>query len=356
MEYIYESIFNFKYQHKYFDNNSKNIFTILPSHECDEILKGNRIIFKNLENGFILLSRYITNNENLKDMKKYFLTSFPKNTKFTFEIYCDDDCLLNYSALPYTKLRQKVFYMTNLDFNLDLSNHLIKDLVIGEKQEIRLVEKSGIISDINIKEIKDAMGNILDIKYVVQEIIDDTKQKKYLIDFSNLKPGLYTLKYNSNIKENVYFLGKGLFSKVPFAILEIFCDWDINEKNSIIKIDNKKNVQYFNSQIFNMNIDTRQVYWQYKIVGDVNPDKIRIVDNNKDNAIIFYKVTNDDKSILFRSQQPVMLNNIPKKNISLETNDEHSTTMIPNLPNPDVKNIYKDINQETFYTEIIVPV
>lgn len=380
MSLSYRPLFNIQFFHEFYKNNNgeyshldKDI-QIVPTAHCQKEMTNQGLLFRTTPGGYTVLYRAYKEDNVEKP-----LIPLTEPRKFSFQIFSKNPYIIHYSSLPLEGKRPGIFYLTNLEDNIQDSNGTNELLLIKDKSDPYLSS----LDEINLRpsqftyefkkagnsatvSLEDRQSNIVYTESLVK--LDDgttTLDKNFRInlDLRPQKTGLFTLKID-DVKKETFYLDNSLLAKNPFGLIDIFYHADVPTDYQFA--DTLGNVS---SKTYTLRLNHRKTIWKYlvglKYRDDIDPADLEIVSD------IFpatftqqtsYKLADNTTVIPFDSgTTTIPLTKEPIKGIKLKrtitghgsgsANGNSSTEETP-LPNPEIANI-KTANGK-IYSEVYI--
>lgn len=344
------------FSHNYYKDEEIKEIVVQPTVECSRVLYNQNIFFRKTKKGFILLCRADAGNTTEP------FIPLDKKIKLTFYLCFDNPHFLNFTDLPIDLRGNEIFYLSNLNNNVNGSELLLSSDTSSEyvssNDKIYLCSQkftysgSSSNSSVNV-EVKDIDSNVI---YSDSADVIGGKYQTW-IDLTSYPPSRYKLKIDG--AEVLDFYADSLLAgKKVFTLIEIFING--GEANGYSLVDSSKNIS---AKKYSIKFNRRKTLWKYYVVTK-NRTSITSADleiNHPDSSIIFSASTEQELSdgstaIPFVSNKEIDLAEEAVTGIELKTiNGSGSNSItIENLPNPSVKNSVPDTAANKVYSEIFV--
>lgn len=303
----YGMLFTIELLHKYFTSQLCKDFTIIPSGQTQNVLKGNRIVVKQYDN---------TLYAGIQMDKALTATPFiipPATAQLTFFLQLRTNLFINYTNLPPTLQNNKIYYFTNRNVNPANSKNFISlpllydntrqyspgDLVTDPSGTVyqsiltgsgntpsaatsnfwMIIDKNQYFSErdaltwmpsistytfpspqtsmtVNVSGYNPAAKNY------TSSVLSTTTQFKsalpsYTLDLSILPPGKYYLSVNGGPLQPIY-LNNEFSTNRPFAVIDLFNDSSIAAPYALLNGTNQ-----LTSPIYSIYFLNRYSIWKY---------------------------------------------------------------------------------------------
>lgn len=129
---MYQKIIDLQLWHDYYLGQPKppitlpsgyditNLFSLLPTSNCQRILKNLRWLFRSQRHGATLFTEVEVDTNRNNEIKRdsfYTRISIDRSYDLTFWLIVHDPCFANFTNLPLTPLRDRLYYFSNLSNN-----------------------------------------------------------------------------------------------------------------------------------------------------------------------------------------------------------------------------------------------
>lgn len=356
MELTFVRLCEAAFSHNYYKAEEINEIIVEPAAECSRVMYNQNIFFRKTKKGFILLCRADANSTTEP------FIPLDKKIKLTFHIYFDNPHFMNFTDLPIDKRSDEIFYLSNLNNNVNgaellLSSDTSSEYVSSNDKIYLRPQKftyGGTSSNSSVDvEIKNIDGNLIHAESVQ---VQNGKYQTW-VDLTSYAPSRYKL--NIDGTEALDFYADSLLAgKKVFALMEIFING--GEANSYSLVDSNKNIS---AKKYSVKFNRRKTLWKYYVVTK-NRTSITFADleiNHPDTSIIFsasagQELSDGTTAIPFVSNKEIDLAEEAVTGIELKTiNGSGSNSItIENLPNPSVRNSVPDTSANKVYSEIFV--
>jgi hypothetical protein len=384
MSLLYRPLFNIKFFHEFYKNNNDKYthvdedITVSPTPECAKELANQGLLLRITNGGFTVLYR-----AHLEDNIEKPLIPLTEPRKFSFQLFPKKPDFIYYSSLPLDGKNPGIFYLSNLEDNIQSNNGTQELLLVKDHSKPYLSSLEEFISrpsqfsyqfkkaaDSALLTVEDRQANIVYSK-TLQKLDDGatTVDKNFTasLNLSARKSGLYTLKVDA-VEQEKFYLDGSLTARPPFGLIDIFYHPDVPVAYQFA--DSAGNVA---SKTYIVRLNNRETIWKYLVAlkyrEDLNADDLEIVSD------IFpatftrqpsYMQGDNLTVIPFDSGSTTLpLKKEPLKGIKLKrtiSNHGHghdddqghgnSSTEETALPNPQISNI-KTANDEV-YSEVYI--
>jgi hypothetical protein len=126
---MYQKIFDLQLWHDYYlgqpgllttppnDYDISNLFSLIPTLNCQRILRNLRWLFRSQRYGAALFTEVDTNRNNGIEDSSYTKIAINRSYDLTFWLVVHDPHFANFTNLPLTPLRDRLYYFSNLSNN-----------------------------------------------------------------------------------------------------------------------------------------------------------------------------------------------------------------------------------------------
>jgi hypothetical protein len=362
MNINFNTLFDVDIFHEYYKDGISRDFEIAPTDECKNLLRDYRLLFRNTIRGFGVSCE--------ADVNENSIIPIDSQIKLSFVLVCKNPFLLNYSNLPFDKIKNIVYYFSNHDLSPGKTTLHKNNEYLSKEDRIEL--QSDFLSWQEITDEKEIGVIINDISS--KKIIDKSfkvfnKAADVSLDLNPFSLGKLSMSING-AKEVEFYSGKNLFGKKVFGIVEIFID-----KSSIIPAS------------YQIKIQRRKTFWKYNVILKTNtsilaenlsvdilksetdklkytfPDKL--IKNKDTNARIVFE--REDKIAAIGNPDCIPFISFSELPLKEETiagirlveikqggrgGTDYGIVLIENLSNPPVNSIKYDQDQLKIYSEI----
>lgn len=292
MDSIYRSLFKLQYFHEFYKNKDDQYthldedIKIVPTQQCMREMQNQGLLFRSTPGVFSVLFQAYKEDNQVQP-----LVPLTEPRKFSFQVFSLNPYIVHYSALPLEGKEQGIYYLSNLQNNIQNRDGidellLVKDTLdpyLSSLDEIRLKPSRFIYS---FKHVGDtATLSLLDHQSntVYSEILDKlddgatTPEKNFstALDLSALGTGVYTLRIGTQDIE-VFYLDDALVGKKPFGLIDIYyhpdvpADYQFADAQGVVS-----------SKTYTLRFNHRETVWKY-LVGlkyrhDIDPQDLEIV-------------------------------------------------------------------------------
>ena len=125
----YKILFAVDILHDYYKSGLCTDFNIIPSSETDLVLKKYHLVYKNIGNRLVILTKVKKSNDPLENGK--IIAPIDTDTKFVFYLSLTKAEFTTYSNLNLDKLQNNRLYFTNLNKNTHLTFSHISAEIAG---------------------------------------------------------------------------------------------------------------------------------------------------------------------------------------------------------------------------------
>jgi hypothetical protein len=378
MSLIYRPLFNIQFFHEFYKNNDGDYshldedIQVVPTVQCQKEMINQGLLFRTTPGGYTVLYRAYKEDNVEKP-----LIPLTESRKFSFQLFSRSPYIIHYSSLPLEGKKPGIYYLSNLEDNIQGNNGtnellLTKDTsdpYLSSQDEINLRPSQFIYefkkaSDSATISLEDRQSNIVYNENLAK--LDDgttalDKNFRINLDLRSQKTGLFTLKID-DVETETFYLDKSLLTKKPFGLIDIFYHADVPADYQFA--DTLGNVS---SKTYTVRLNYRKTIWKYlvglKYRDDIDPADLEIVSDVFPATFTqqtSYKLADNTIVIPFDSgTTTIPLTKEPIKGIKLKrtiaghgSGSGNSSTEETPLPNPEIANI-KTANGK-IYSEVYI--
>lgn len=269
----YKILFTIKILHSYYSDWKSRDLVIIPTEKSLQFLKNYNLLYRQTEDGILVLARVIDNNGTLK-----IPISKTEGFKLSFHIYIKTKYFINLTNLPLQLAQSAAIRPAKNGYyfsNLSIQEKELSDFPTTPNPTFKLLTKNpnGAVAKVDslsyVPSIFKAVFNPAkkDFKLAVKDVIlnespppydvnEAEEFNEYQINLSKIPKGLQTLILDGT--EIPVYLSDSVFQKAPFGIIEVFH----NTTTGIISDTNQ--VQGLEYTLY---FENRSVFWKYSFSG-----------------------------------------------------------------------------------------
>ncbi len=374
MKFEFPRLFDVEIHHHYYTTKISRDFVITPTRACQSLMRDYELLFRTTARGF---SVYYA-REEMNAGPSHPLKPIEENVKFSFMLRSRKRYLLNFSNLPLDIPSGAIYYMNNLNDNIqqdallltaDANSEFLTALDAIEFKPLVFQHRFESQNPSAEIEILDEHSNT-----VIQKTVGAVDGEfNHRVDLRRREPGRYTL-YIEGAPEDRFYAGDERIGRDIFALIDIYHHDNVSEsyrftdplnnhtplpKTYVVKIDNRKTFwKYYLVLKYRLNDQTPEEWpadwpgnWTIAIPSDppiaIGPrvDEIRTM---ADGALATPFVSDVELPMLEK----------PVKGIRLESSNGNGNSggirEIENLPNPSAASITPDDSDNKIYSEVFV--
>lgn len=350
MQSYYLELVRFEFQHEYY-TSVQSAFTFRPQQETERLLRRAGLLFRTTRNGFTILYQATKDKtETLVPLRK-----LPELFALRFWICPRSPFTGAVSALPLFRSTSQILYFDNLtdrkDGNMLYLNHAAPGVTAADENDmITLAPISWRFSEAGTESvfvrIQSADGTVVGSEYARPY----QGNVQYLIDMSQVGPGLVSITAGSQETESFYRY-ESFPECPPLAAVDLYGGPSVPAAYAFV--DSSGNPQ---ARTFTCRIAKRSILWRYIVVPKFNTSlqasHLSIEDN--DARYTFGDATavqtmSGEAAFAIESEDVISLQEAPIKGLSLKRNN---TDLIKELPNPGPDQVMS--SNGNFYSEMYV--
>ena len=351
----YNTLFEIDLLHDYYKKGYGKDLTIMPTEECSNYLRNNKIVFRTTLKGFKVSYPSV-------DDKGTPLIKLSDN-KFMFAF----------------GLKNPSEFLSITDLNIG-GNKLANGNIIQFNND-PLNAQSVIPSVLHLLKPNEFTYTFpykaedLEIDVATLEILDFDDTNDQLLIFSDIEPdelGFYSQKLKLPVKNNKKYIFRISDTNHSSEDLVVYIDNELNKKNvfGLIEINYNSNTL----DKYQLQFTRKKSYWKYIIVNknaliDFSSEKLELSDTTID-TVSPYEVydfssqlqpddevsINGNETAVFKSEELIPYYEVPKLNIQLKkvSGPPHPTEvkLYSHLPNPKISGIVNKDNEAEIYVFI----
>ncbi len=355
----FTNLFSVDFKHNYYTDERNSDFHITPTLSCMELLKDFGMLFRETVEGFTVL--YPEFHDGDKDIP---FKPIDINLKFSFMIKSRNPYFLNISDLPLNISSSKIYYFNNLTENTDdgalylasdLSNRFISDTdrMSVKPQAFHYVFDS--VETSSLVEVLDEANRVVFSEKVfpVEEVY------QCFVNLAKFPPGRFVLKID-DVQSLVFYASNELYKTPVFGIIDIFKnDILVPESYQFVNPVDSKNVSPKNYRVY---INNRKTFWRYNVILKYNkeykPHRLSVkhpVRGTKFNKNGVQSLPDGTSVVQFESKEQLSLLEKPVKGIKLRRKVQGKKEVeIENLPNPNIKFLNPDLENDKVFSDILI--
>lgn len=324
---IYKSFYKLRIYHTYYTKGYAKNFTIRPTEETRQLLKRFRMLFREVENGFDVLSPMVSGVTPLIDLGV--------DKKMSFALYSISPSFLNITELDSKTNYNEIYYIDNLSLGnateLTTNNWTFvksKPALFNYGIESSASEIQLLITD----PFNDTMYN--------DDMDKNEKQFSYLVDIGNRSPGKYSFKPTIDGMAQAtesFYVSDDLMKDRPLMVLDFF----------------SSELSYASTKTYTLQFEAKKTQWKYVVTlnKDYTGNTISIRDTKDTPTVAFKKVDGTTltkgSTLAFESVKVANANSAEKIPFSeapvsdfdliIKKDDNGDETEIKYLPNPSIQ-------------------
>ena len=380
MDSFYRPLFSVKFFHEFYKNLAGEYthldedIVITPTSKCLQELKNQGLLFRATSGGFSIL--YTAYKE---DGDEFPLIPLTDPRQFSFQLFSKNPYIIHYSSLPLDGKKPGIYYLNNLQDNVQEVDSNDELLLIKDTNDPYLSSQDEYIlrrpqfnyefkkaADQATLSIEDRNANTVYSETINK--LDDggqaaEKNFRTSLDLTPFGTGLFTLKID-DVEAESFYLDSSLLAKKPFGLIDIFYHPDVPAAYQFADVQGA-----VSAKTYTVRIDSRETVWKY-LVGlkyrkDLDPADLEIVSNTV--AATFtrkdsFQLADNTTVIPFDSgDTTIPLKKEPIKGIKLQRTiagqgggggGGNNSTEETALPNPEIANIKTDNGK--IYSEVYI--
>lgn len=351
----YKTLFEIDILHDYYKKTYGNDLIIIPTKECSDYIRNNKLVFRTTLKGFKV--SYIS----VDDIGTPLITLSDKKFMFTF------------------RLKNSSEFLSITDLNIG-GNKLANGNVIQFKND-PIDAQSIIPSILHLLKPNEFTFTFpykaedLENDIATLEVLDFDNVNNQVLIFSDIEPdklGYYSQKLKLPVKDGKKYILRISDSNHSNEDLILYTDNELNKQNIFGLIE----INYSSSALdkYQLQFNRKKSYWKYIIVNknaliDFSSEQLELIDSTVEIASPYevYNFSNqlqpDDEinidgceTAVFTSEKLIPCYEVPKLNIQLKkvSNPPHPTEikLYSHLPNPKISGIVNDDNEAEIYVFI----
>lgn len=351
----YKTLFEIDILHDYYIKGYGKDLTIVPTKECSDYIRNNKLVFRTTVKGFKV--SYISVDE----IGTPLITLSDKKFMFTFQL----------------KNPEEFLGITDLDIG---GNKLARGNIIQFKNDpiatqsimpsvIQMLKPSEFTYTFPYKAVD------LENDLATLEVLDFATASTQLFIYSDIKPdklGNYLQKLELPLRNGEKYILRISDSNHSSEDLIVYVDNELNKKSVFGLIE----INYSSSALekYQLQFTRKTSYWKYIIVNknaliDFSSEQLELIDSTVDtvspyDVYIFNNQLQPDDELningfetaVFTSQELIPYYEVPKLNIQLKkvSGPPHPTEikLYSHLPNPKISGIVNSDNEAEIYVFI----
>ncbi len=361
----YKRLFNLRLVHKYFTDGRAPGLSLKPTARTMKVLRGARMLFKNIPNGITVLYEAI-DNENTP------VVPLSGNIKLTFALFVNDaKRFFNITDLDVKNPKKKfnsgnILYFRINSSGIDNTSAMTHDLIDSLRSKsftysfalpdtpdtvlFKLTDSGGN----EVSAGKNYEGNPLPPELSL--LPDDNGIYRQHVDIQNMPEGQYKItirKPGSSelLKEEMFYADNELYVRNILGIVEIAYESD-------------SDLLYGATGDYGLRFENKETIWKYYIIdknGKLKDSEVLVIEDKSsleseyyDEEVVFAPEgdaphatirINGMDTFIFKSQYRIPFYEEPKASIQLKKSTDDSV-LIHNLPNPSHNGVVKDRGED----------
>jgi acyl-CoA-binding protein len=251
--------------------NVHRFFEIKPTSSCKETLKNHQLILKNTPTGILVGTK--TEQGNGGKIRPWIPPQ--EQDKFTFILTVKDPKFYNYTDLPLSVEKHKIYYFNNWidqpDFLIDLTtepspgnNFVNASHELQVLQPLHNIEISGQATASVFQNTRVAQTPVLEKTFSSEE----AKAPKVQLDMRQLPSGWYRLHLTNPETDKSFFLNNEGLKADTFGVVEIYCrnasdDQAFLDENGNLKKTDQPTNEGKLPGVFELRFKNRWTKWRY---------------------------------------------------------------------------------------------
>ncbi|HWR89715.1 MAG TPA: hypothetical protein VN260_05615 [Dissulfurispiraceae bacterium] len=250
-----------RFSHRFFDGAGGEVFDLQPTRECRKHLANYGLLFKKIQDGFVLL--YETTNGGGGALHP--LKPIDSSLTFSFVVLPMSPHIVNYSDMPMDGLPGFIYRLHNLQNNQQQGELLLTadiqkpylsaaDRIALNPLSFRYTFQS--LQPSVLLEVLDSLGATVQSHFV------NTTDGAGIcaIDLRSRGPGMYTIRLDG--QETLEFYGNDEMAPLnALSVIDIFCGSRVpapyrflNDAFDVVK------------KTYTVRVDARRTFWKYYVV------------------------------------------------------------------------------------------
>lgn len=323
MAATYQTYLTLRILHDYYNQGYGRDFHIVPLPQTKRILERHRILFRETENGFNLLSLMENSTTPLVDLGS--------NQKLSFALVLKNPVFMNYTSLDTKTSFSQIYHLDNLNLNALEMTEDGWSLAIPKTRQFNYT-KTIAATKVELEILDPFNWQILD-----EEIDKNDQQFSHLVDIANRPEGKYTFTPTTdNVEQSpeLYYLSEDLPQLRPFAVLDFF----------------SSELSHVSPKAYTLQFNAKKSQWKYQVsLGKDYTGSTISVNDTRDTPEITFKNTGGNdlsrgKVLTFASFKAsnnneaaeIAYDETPISDFDLVIEKNGDRTEIKGLPNPSV--------------------
>ena len=373
----FEKLFEVEIYHNFYSDGISADFLITPTASCRRLLREYGLLYRITAKGFAVFYEVAPPGADAAISLK----PIAEDVRFSFMLQAQNPLLANYTDIPLDTSPGGIYYLQNLNDNVQSSQLLLSSDTASEylngqdALELRSQTFTHEFESANAVEHLEVLDQFS--TPVIQKAVPIVEGKFfYPVNLRPFGPGLYTLRIEDGDSHRFYASDE-LIGKNLFGIIDIFRRAEVP---AAYQFTDAANAHAVTPKIYTVKLDNRKTIWKYFLVLKYHPfrdkppsewpkkwrKKLKIIYPSdppielKPQMKNLRTMADGSPAIPFESPGTLPLQQTPVKGIHLQPkgdgngNAADSLRRIDNLPTPAVTSVIPSASDDKIYSEIFI--
>jgi putative component of toxin-antitoxin plasmid stabilization module len=373
----FEKLFEVEIYHNFYSDGISADFSITPTASCRRLLREYGLLFRMTAKGFAVFYEVAPPGMDTAISLK----PIAEDVRFSFMLQSRNPLLNNYTDIPLDNSPGGIYYLHNLNGNVQSSQLLLSSDTASEylngqdALELRAQTFAHEFETANAAERIEVLDQFS--TPVIQQTVQIVEGRfSYPVDLRPFGAGGFTLRIE-NGDTHRFYAGDELIGKNLFGIIDIFRHDDVP---GAYQFTDAANAHAVTPKTYTVKLDNRKTFWKYFLVLKYHPfrdkppsewpnkwrKKLKII-YPSDPPIEFKPqmenlriMADGSPAIPFEAPSALPLQQAPVKGIHLQPNGDgnghaaDSLRRIDNLPTPAIASVLPSATDDNIYSEIFI--